>query len=113
MMYFTLIALPKITFYSISIYSILVLFVLLSIYRLKSKNSSKLKFYKVMLIYGKKIIKCATPILFSLILICVITSISNNLKLGPDAIHFSGIVTTILMMIYLLKKCIYSLKKME
>lgn len=113
MMYFTLITLPKITFCLMSIYLLITLFVLLSINKLKSKNNNQLKLYKVILVYGKKIIKSTAPILLSLILICLITSISNNLKLGPEAIYISGIITTILTIIYFLKKCLYNLKKME
>lgn len=113
MIYFTLITLPKITFYLMSLYLLLSLFVLFSIQRLKLKNNNKLKFYKIVLVYGKKILKNTTPVLFSLTLLYVITSVSNNLKLGPNAIYFSGLITIVLMMVYFLKKCIINLKKME
>ena len=113
MIYFTLIILPKITFCLISLYLILSLSVLFSIQKLKLKNGNKLKLYKIILVYGKKILKNITPTLFSVILIYTITSISNNLKLGPNAIYFSGLITTILMAMYFLKKYICNLKKME
>lgn len=113
MMYFNLIVLPKITFSLKYLYLLLSLLVVISIQKLKSKNNKESKFYRIILVYGKKILKNTTPVLFSIILIYIITSISNNLKLGPDAIHFSGVTTTVLMVIYLIRKYIDKLKKME